>query len=203
MIHDPAFHVAAALDRPEDAGAAEASRLLQFQACDLLAGLEWPQLGGRPDYLDVIGVNYYPWNQWTYGTPRQPAEPIRPGDPRYKPLSDIFVEWSGRYRRPIYIGETGCEGDARGGWLRTVCDEVATAIDCGADVRGVCLYPIVDFPGWDNDRHCQNGFWGYADDHGHREAHEPLAAELRRQQRRFVDPAEARRDTSMLGGEAA
>ncbi len=202
VIHDPAFHVAAAPDRPEEVEAAETSRQLQFQACDLLAGLEWPQLGGRPDYLDVIGVNYYPWNQWTFGTPRQPAQRILPDDPRYKPMADLFVEWSERYRRPIYIGETGCEGDARGAWLRTVCDEVAVAIARGADINGVCLYPIVDFAGWDNDRHCQNGFWGYADDAGHRGVHEPLAAELRRQQRRFADPDDDA-DADLLGREAA
>ncbi len=197
VIHDPAFNVAAAPDRPDEVDAAEASRLLQFQACDMLVGRTWPQLGGRPDYLDVIGVNYYPWNQWTFGTTLRPAERILEGDPRYRPLSDIFVEWHERYRRPIYIGETGCEGHLRAGWLRTICDEAAIAIERGADLNGICLYPIVDFPGWGDDRHCQNGCWGYADDDGNRAVHEPLAAELRVQQRRFAHRRVARRRTSL------
>ncbi len=188
VVHDPAFNVVAASDRPDDIEAAEVSRLLQFQGCDLLSGRLWPQLGGREDYLDVIGVNYYPWNQWTYGTALQPGGPIREGDARYKPLADILVEWHGRYGRPIYVGETGCEGDHRAAWLRTVCDEVADARARGADVHGVCLYPIVNFPGWDNDRHCENGLWDYADDGGQRVVHAPLAAELRLQQRRFGEP---------------
>lgn len=188
VVHDPAFNVVAAPDRPDEAGAAEASRLLQFQGCDLLAGRAWPQLGGRPDYLDVIGVNYYPWNQWTFGTPLYPGAPIPLGDERYRPIGDILLEWQRRYGRPIYVGETGCEGDARAGWLRTLCDEVASARTRSADVHGICLYPIADFPGWDNDRDCENGLWGYADDHGQRRVHEPLAGELRMQQRRFATP---------------
>ncbi len=186
VTHDPAFNVVAAPDRPDEAEAAEISRLFQFQACDMLSGRAWPQLGGRAEYLDVIGVNYYPWNQWTYGTPLYPGAPVGVGDPRYRPLGDILLEWQTRYRRPIYIGETGCEGEHRAGWLRTVCNEVASARERGADVQGVCLYPIVDFPGWDDDRRCENGLWGYANDAGERMAHEPLAAELRLQQRRFA-----------------
>ena len=186
VTHDPAFNVIAAIDRPEDIEAAETSRLFQFQACDMLCGTQWPQLGGRPDYLDVVGVNYYPWNQWTYGTDLYPGAPIGVGDARYRPICDILLEWHARYRRPTYIGETGCEGDRRAGWLRAVCDEVASARERGADLQGVCLYPIVSFPGWDDDRHCENGLWEYANDAGERPLHEPLAAELRLQQLRFA-----------------
>jgi len=50
-------------------------------------------------------------------------------------------------------------------------------------VQGVCLYPIVNHPGWDDDRHCYNGLFDYADDWGNREVFEPLANELARQQR--------------------
>ncbi len=190
VTHDPAFNVIAAIDRPDEAGEAEASRLFQFQACDMLCGRQWPQLGGRPEYLDVIGVNYYPWNQWTFGTALYPGAPVGVGDPRYRPLGDILLEWQTRYRRPTYVGETGCEGEFRAGWLRTVCDELVSARERGADLHGVCLYPIVNFPGWDDERHCQNGLWDYADDTGDRPIHEPLAAELRLQQRRFatMDP---------------
>ena len=56
----------------------------------------------------------------------------------------------------------------------------------GADLHGICLYPIVNFPGWDNDRHCENGLWDYAGDDGHRAICEPFAVELKAQQRRFA-----------------
>jgi len=44
------------------------------------------------------------------------------------------------------------------------------------------LYPIIDYPGWGDDRHCYSGLWGYADDEGRREIYEPLAQELAHQQ---------------------
>lgn len=191
VIHDPAFHVVAAPDRPEDEEAAEASRLLQFQGCDLLTGRIWPQLGGAPECLDVLGINFYPWNQWAFGNALHPGHPIRYGEPGFRPLHRILVEWQARYERPAYVGETGCEGDDRARWLRTACDEVAIARALGADIQGICLYPIVDFPGWDDDRTCRNGLWGDADASGARPVFEPMHDELQRQQRRFAIEPEA------------
>ena len=56
---------------------------------------------------------------------------------------------------------------------------------------------FLNHPGWDNDRHCTNGLWDYADDEGNRQIYKPLAAELQLQQERFqagapatADPAE-------------
>ena len=57
--------------------------------------------------------------------------------------------------------------------------------------RGLCLYPIVNHPGWDDDRHCTNGLWDYADEAGHREIFAPLAEELKHQQQLFAAPLDA------------
>ena len=76
-------------------------------------------------------------------------------------------------------------GYERATWLRRVGDEVHAALVAGTGVVGLCLYPIVDFPGWDNDRHCQNGLWDYPDEAGNRPIHAPLALELARQQLRL------------------
>lgn len=61
----------------------------------------------------------------------------------------------------------------------------------GVPIEGVCLYPILNHPGWDNDRHCTNGLWDYADDEGNRQIYKPLAAELEQQQQRFRDDVPA------------
>jgi hypothetical protein len=45
------------------------------------------------------------------------------------------------------------------------------------------LYPVVNHPGWDDDRHCYNGLWDYADANGDREIFEPLARELESERR--------------------
>ena len=51
--------------------------------------------------------------------------------------------------------------------FRYVMDEVNAAIQEGVPIEGVCLYPILNHPGWDNDRHCPNGLWGYNDSNAH------------------------------------
>ena len=50
-------------------------------------------------------------------------------------------------------------------------------------IEGVCWYPIVNHPGWDDERHCHNGLWDDANAAGAREMHEPLAREMRHQMR--------------------
>lgn len=172
---EPAIHVATDPSHPGDAEAAEGHRLAQFQAFDLLSGVLWPQTGGTPEVLDTIGVNYYPTNQWVHGGP-----PLTPESPLYRPFSSMLAETWRRYRRPLVVAETGTEGDARGPWLRHVAREVDVARAMGARVQGVCWYPILDHPGWDDDRYCPNGLLGYADARGRRPVDAALAAELRR-----------------------
>ena len=184
---DPVFHAIADESRPHEASAAEECRQLQYEAWDMLAGRQQPHLGGRPDYLDVIGVNYYPWNQWIFVNRREAGPTLQRTHPRYRPFRELLAEVGERYGRPLFVAETGTEGDARAEWLRYVGDETRAALDAGVDVHGICLYPIVNFPGWDNDRHCHNGLWDYADDRGERAIYRPLATELRRQIQLFED----------------
>jgi hypothetical protein len=178
---DSIFHVAADPARPADCTAAEAFRLAQFSAWDMLAARQLPGLGGRPDYLDIVGVNYYPWNQWTYVDSREAGPTIQRKDPWYRPLRQLLAEVYSRYGRPLFVAETGAEGEARVSWLRYVGREVRAACRSGVPLEGICLYPIVSFPGWDDGRHCQNGLWDYADPTGEREIYAPMASELRRQ----------------------
>jgi hypothetical protein len=184
-LSDPVFHVVAHPDRPHEAPATEAYRRAQFQAWDMLSGRRHPVLGEHPKYLDVIGVDYYPWNQWVYNGPTADGTTIGPDDPGYRPLRLILGEIASRYGRLLFIAETGIEGDARAGWLQSVGREARAAILGGVPVQGICLYPIVNFLGWDDDRHCRNGLWDYADEAGGRAANELLANELRRQIHRF------------------
>jgi hypothetical protein len=49
----------------------------------------------------------------------------------------------------------------------------------------VCFYPILDYPGWDNDRHCDVGLLTTPDQHGRRAVCEALRDEIERQQMLF------------------
>ncbi|MES2982627.1 MAG: beta-glucosidase [Verrucomicrobiota bacterium] len=180
---DPIMNVAAGSKRPKDAARAEAQRQGQFEAWDMIAGRVRPELGGSEDCLDVIGVNYYIHNQWSY--PGGHGTMIVPSDPRYRHVRDMLVEMHQRYGRPLFISETGIEDDTRPTWLRYISNEVAAAMAQGVPIEGICLYPILNHPGWDDDRHCYNGLFDYAESSGHREVFEPLAAELIQQRKRF------------------
>ena len=187
-LAEPIIHIATDPDHPEEAHAAEAYRQSQFQACDMIAGRFCPELGGREDYLDVIGVNYYSNNQWIHQDPNTPPSRRRkdvllpPSHPLHRPVREMLAEVYERYRKPIFIAETGIEGEARPSWLRYIGQEARAASAFGVPLEGLCLYPIIDYPGWGDDRHCYSGLWGYADDEGRRELYDPLAEELAHQQ---------------------
>ena len=163
----------------EQARAAEAYRRSQYDAWDMLAGRLKPHLGGAEKYLDIIGINYYVHNQWILE-----GSFIDQNNPRYRPFREIVKEVYDRYQRPLFLAETGIEDEERPAWLCYVCDEVRAAMLAGAQVEGICLYPVVNHPGWDDDRHCHNGLWDYPNDAGEREIYQPLAAELQRQQQK-------------------
>ncbi|WP_131114881.1 glycosyltransferase family 4 protein [Lichenihabitans psoromatis] len=178
FIHaDPVINVITDPQRPHERGAAEGHRQAQFQAWDMLAGVAWPQLGGAPRYLDVVGVNYYFNNQWIHGGP-----PIDVGHPLYKPFRYLLAETYARYGRPIFVAETGTEADRRPSWFAMVASEVRAALAAGVPVEGLCVYPVINHPGWDDERHCHNGLLDFAAGTATREPYRPLAEELARQQ---------------------
>lgn len=177
ILHtDPAIHILPNPQKPGTHAEGEGYRMAQYQAWDMIAGELWPQLGGDERYLDVVGVNYYPYNQWIYQGPS-----VERSSPLYRPFREILAENHERYGRPILLAETGAQGDDRAPWLAYVGEEVRAALRQGVPVHGICLYPILDYPGWDDDRHCETGLWGYPDARGERSLHEPLARELERQ----------------------
>jgi hypothetical protein len=178
---EPLIHIAHDRRRPDTRQFAERESRAQYQALDMLAGHQWKILGGRADLLDIVGLNFYSDNQFTLE-----RTTIWRGDSRYRPLSDLLLEAYHHYdQRPLLLSETGAEHDGRADWLRYVADECVLALDRGCELHGVTLYPIVNHPGWLDDRHCHNGLWDYADAAGERAVHEPLAAELRRQEPRL------------------
>ena len=177
---DPIINVLPASPAPEDVRHAEEYRQSQFQACDMLLGRAQPELGGGEELIDIIGVNYYIHNQFVWE-----GSMIVPSDPRYRHVAAMLQEMYERYRRPLFVAETGIEDTTRPAWLRYMCREVLMALEAGVLVEGICLYPIVNHPGWDDDRHCHNGMFDYADADGNRPVYTPLAAEVARQLANF------------------
>jgi hypothetical protein len=180
MVHvDPVINILPNPAKPEEAAKARGENLAQYQGWDLLSGRLRPEIGGEDKYLDIIGANYYPANQWIYNL-ENAAIPRR--DPRYKPFRNILNDVYQRYQRPMFVSETGAEDFVRAPWLRYIGAEVREAIRMGVPLHGICWYPILNHPGWVDDRHCHNGLWDYCDDDGEREVYPLLVWELQRQQ---------------------
>ena len=139
---------------PSSAAADHAAALarVQYDAVDCLLGRRNPEFGGGEALIDIVGVNYYPHNQWH---PSDPPVTVAPASQHR--LRDLLIDAAAHYRRPLLIAETGCEDEARAPWLEMVLSEAGAAQAGGVDLLGVCLYPILDHPGWDDDRHCRNG----------------------------------------------
>ncbi|MCL6679627.1 hypothetical protein LZ519_09920 [Sphingomonas sp. RG327] len=179
---EPLIHVAPHNRRPATVRAAKENLGGMYQAYDWILGMAEPQLGGDPSLIDVIGVNYYPHNQWYFKGPTIPM-----GHHEYRPLSDMLVDMAKRYGKPLTISETGAEGSGRPAWLHYICDEVREAQRRGTRIEGICLYPITAYPGWDNSRHCDVGLFSTIVANGERHVYQPLADELERQRKLFSE----------------
>ncbi len=153
----------------------------QFEAVDFLAGKRAPELGGGPQYLDLVGINYYYNNQWI-----DHGRTVYMGDPIYRPPRELLKLVHDRVGRPTFIAETGTEGVGRAPWLHHVADEVAAAMAYGVPIEGICLYPVLSHIGWDDTRHCPNGLFEGFGDGKPRRPWPALADELARQQARFA-----------------
>ncbi|WP_202973532.1 hypothetical protein [Abditibacterium utsteinense] len=177
LIHtDPLIHVEARPGYSQHRELAGFDNQAQFEAFDMICGRAYPELGGQPHYLDVVGANFYVHNQWFY--PGGHGTLIPPSHPQHRPLRFLLEELWNRYQRPLFIAETGIEEEARPQWLCNIAIEARAALLAGVPLEGICLYPICNHPGWDNGRHCHNGLFDYADDRGEREIYAPLSAEL-------------------------
>ena len=154
-----------------------------FESWDMLAGRLMPELGGSRAHLDIIGINYYPVNQWELGREEQP---LADDDPRRVPLRQLIRRVWDRYGGDLLITETAHIDDMRPVWLHHVAEEAEALLQEGVPLRGVCLYPILGMPEW----HAQStwmamGLWNIV--HGQptlcRELCLPMLEALRKAQR--------------------
>jgi len=179
---EPLIHIAPHDLRRPTVRAAQANLQGMYEAYDWIMGLARPELGGDPSLVDVVGWNYYPHNQWYFDGPTIPM-----GHHEYRPLGDMLVEMAKRYGKPIFLSETGAEGSGKPSWLHYVSNEVRDAMSRGADVRGICWYPITAYPGWDNSRHAETGLLSTVVANGSRHVDERLLGEFHAQRALFSE----------------
>jgi hypothetical protein len=180
---DPLCHVVPA----PGAAAADVERARQFnrdvvfQFLEMASGRTHPELGGSPECLGTVGLNYYPSNQWELD---RGEIPLADSDPRRAPLAGLLKGVARRYGVPVLLSETAASGDARSAWI----DELSSvALECcvgGIELAGICLYPVLGMPEWhDRSRWKQMGLWDVSPETGFaRTPHVPALRALERAQ---------------------
>lgn len=136
--------------RPAEVRRAREFHVNQFQSVDMLGGRLCPELGGRPEYLDLLGFNYYYDNQWQLEPHQTLPWANERRDPRFRPLHQLLQQAYQRYGRPVVLTETSHPGQDRPQWIRMIARESVKALKAGVPLLGVCLYPIIDRPDWDH-----------------------------------------------------
>jgi hypothetical protein len=179
---DPICRVVVADDA--DAAAREHARrfneLYVFEFWDMVAGRMRPELGGSPEHLDIVGLNYYWTNQWQLG---REGVPLADDDPRRVPLADLVrVAWQ-RYGCEVVITETSALGEARAPWIHELSAMAEQLLGEGVPLGGICLYPILGMPEWHaQDQWTRMGLWDLEREQDvlERKACKPMMAALRK-----------------------
>ena len=132
----------------------------QFQVLEILTGKMCPELRGKPEYLDIIGVNFYYNNQWTFAEHHFIPWNEKPANPFWRSLHSLIEEVFIKYGRPIVISETSHSKEDRPIWLKMIFNECSKILNSGLPLLGCCIYPIIDRPDWDfPDIWHQSGIW--------------------------------------------
>lgn len=139
---------------PEEVLAAAYLHDDQFQVTDILCGKMCPELNGKPEYLDILGYNYYYNNQWAMHSNEVLKWRQEIIDHRFIPLNQLLIHAYQRYDRPLVLTETSHPKEDRPLWINMISEECALALHKGVPLLGVCWYPVIDRPDWD-----QLGYW--------------------------------------------
>ncbi len=151
----------------------------QFQAMDIISGRICPELNGKEEYLDILGFNYY-WNcQWTAS-----GETLKWPDENFERVSfrEMISSAYYRYKKPLFLSETGHIGSGRVKWMEEITSECIAVQRAGIPFLGICIYPVVDRPNWDNLGEYHDCGIFDVDQNLNRIAEEDLVRSIRKQQ---------------------
>ncbi|HSH37987.1 MAG TPA: hypothetical protein VK993_04305 [Chthoniobacterales bacterium] len=136
----------------------------RFAVLDLLLGIdldparpffrEMVEAGGaellhmQPGHVDVVGLDYYAHNQWSYQSATDGFAPTN----NPSPLAELIEEYWERYQRPCLLGETNIRGTApdRATWFKYTLEQCENAALAGVPMEGHCWFPFVDSCDWDS-----------------------------------------------------
>ncbi|MCH5598835.1 amine oxidase [Niabella ginsengisoli] len=153
----------------------------QFQCLDMLCGKICPELGGKPEYLDIVGLDYYHNSQWYHPSRNTVNWKNQETIEDVKSLSELLLNAYHRYKRPIILSETSHTMEHRSQWISMVTNECDKVMASGVPFWGICIYPLIDRPDWDQlDLWHRSGIWDIdvADSGLSRKLYQPYAETL-------------------------
>lgn len=121
----------------------------QYQLTDIVCGRICTELGGQEDLIDIIGYNFYYSNRFTKDGTEVLSWVNEFNDERFRPLHLLLKEGYNRYNKPLLLAETSHPGEHRNIWMEQVIEETNIALLHGVPLWGICWYPVLDRPDWD------------------------------------------------------
>jgi beta-glucosidase/6-phospho-beta-glucosidase/beta-galactosidase len=131
----------------------------QFEVMDIITGRMCPELGGSAAHMDLAGFNYYYQNQWEH----RGRVLCWKSERSRRDFPALLNKAANRYGKPVVLSETGHFKEDRGLWMEQITQECIDAMKNGVDLRGICIYPVLDRPDWDTLEYISCGIWGYCE----------------------------------------
>jgi hypothetical protein len=151
MTTEPLVNMVAPLDATqEEVTAAARQHEDQFQVLEILRGAMCPELQGKPEYIDIIGCNFYFNNQWIINTCEFIPWNNEGNDPRWLSVGELMTQVYERYKVPVVLSETSHPGEHRPLWMKYIAEACNNMLLENIPLLGICWYPIIDRPDWDH-----------------------------------------------------
>lgn len=142
----------------------EFNTIIRYEAWDMLQGKLNPELGGNPQILDIVGINYYRHNQeWVLSKDNNSIshQAMSWESPYRVSFSGMLKEIHNRYNRPLVVTETGSYKGIRYKWWKRILEEIDEAKNANIPVYGACAYPVLDRPDWAGFLLPKSGLWDF------------------------------------------
>jgi hypothetical protein len=139
---EPLIHSVLNPSVPANLALPERRRRAMFEPWDMLTGKACPELGGRPEYLNIICVRFFERHPW-FDSQRLDSQPQsrRLEDDGQQPFHRTLVEIHQRYGLPVLVTRAPSDGHDASAWSRYIDQELAAALHLGVPIVGVSFHP--------------------------------------------------------------
>jgi hypothetical protein len=129
---------------PASAAVANTQRMRTIEIWDMLAGRLCPELGGSPEYLNILCVRFLEFHPWL-DRPRPRGHRaehfLNEQTLHHKSFHQALVEIHQRYGCPLLVARGAAEHGVGAAWTQFVDEEMAAALNLKIPIVGVNFHP--------------------------------------------------------------